>query len=465
MNSKQSRDNVRDRDVTKIYLKEVSQNPLLNHDDEKRLSAQIEQAKRDILLCVWDIPVTRDRLLKEIDLAVRHEPNIMLSVDSDQPVSAELHDKISQVHELITQHVHDQAADLKVQIAQIISELPIQLKFLDTLCEPVNGVIQQINACQGAYLRFAQSQGISRQEFLDNYVSDTPHAAWQTFSQTHAAQISMFTQELDRISSLVGVNHTQLQTKMQEIRKLQKLKDSAVETMLKSNLRLVVSVAKRYMSVSHTPLLDLVQEGNIGLLKAIEKYNWRLGFRFSTYATWWIKQCVLKALNEQHRIIRVPSHMTDLVKRVTRAREEYVKECGHEPSVEEIAAMLEMDTHAVARVWTVAQGTISLETPIGTEEDQNLSSVIEDPDGAKAFEHLAEQDTQRAVSDVLHELTAKEERVIRMRFGIGMDKEHTLEDIGHTFGVTRERVRQIEFKALAKLKDEQLAKRLQAAFE
>jgi RNA polymerase primary sigma factor len=174
---------------------------------------------------------------------------------------------------------------------------------------------------------------------------------------------------------------------------------------------------------------------------------------------------VLKALNEQHRIIRVPSHMTDLVKRVSRAREELMRDTGYEPSQEEIAALLEVDVQVVNRVWTVAQGTISLETPIGSEEDQSLGHVIEDPNGMRAFEQVSEVDQVNAVCDVLGELTAKEERVIRMRFGIGMDREATLEDIGQLFGVTRERVRQIEFKALHKLKQPELARRLQEAME
>jgi RNA polymerase primary sigma factor len=286
-----------------------------------------------------------------------------------------------------------------------------------------------------------------------------------TFVTNNQQVVRKYQDQLCEISSNTGLTAQELSVKITEIKKQQRLKDQAVEMMLKSNLRLVVSVAKKYINVSPTPLLDLVQEGNIGLLKAVEKFKWRLGFRFSTYATWWIKQCVLKALNEQHRVIKVPSHMTDLVKRVSRAQGEFHGSYGYDPGVPEIAQMLGVEESTVARVWTVAQGTISLETPIGTDEDQNLASVIEDVDNMNAFERIADVDAKNAIAQVLSELNPKEERVIRMRFGIGVDRECTLEDIGQALGVTRERIRQIEYKALEKLKDPNLARRMQEAFE
>ena len=458
-----TRERNRDRDATKIYLKEVSHAPLLTHEQEKQLSQQIEHVKTEQILCMLSLKACRERFTLAVSEALAGKPEIMLSVDAEQSLDTKLKDQLTQLHALITQHTVTDS--IKEQIADCVRELPLQLKFLAELIQIVQPIMQQITTCQGAFLRFAISQNITRERFMANYQSETPDKIWQQFVSTHSAQVNTFQQEIHRVSELMGVSPDDLQVKHAHLRQLQRQKEKIVEHMLKSNLRLVVSVAKRYINVSSTPLLDLVQEGNIGLLKAIEKFNWRMGFRFSTYATWWIKQCVLKALNEQHRIIRVPSHMTDLVKRVTRAREEHIKQVGYEPSQEEIAVILEVDVNTVNRVWTVAQGTISLETPIGSEEDQNLGHVIEDPNGMRAFDLVSEVDQVNAVCDVLSELTPKEERVIRMRFGIGMDRECTLEDIGQVFGVTRERVRQIEFKALHKLKQPDLARKLQEATE
>ena len=453
----------RDRDATKIYLKEVSKAALLTHDQEKSLSQQIEHVKTEQVLVMLSLRACRERFILAVQQALDGKPDVMLSVDAEQPLDVKLKTKLESLLNVI--QATDQTDLVRDQIAECVRELPLQLKFLDELMQIIQPVIAQITACQGAFMRFAQSEGITREQFLVNYQNANPAPVWRKFETTHAAQVLTFQEEINRVSELMGVNAEALRECHTHLRVLQKQKERVVEHMLKSNLRLVVSVAKRYINVSSTPLLDLVQEGNIGLLKAIEKYNWRLGFRFSTYATWWIKQCVLKALNEQHRIIRVPSHMTDLVKRVSRAREELMRDTGYEPSQEEIAALLEVDVQVVNRVWTVAQGTISLETPIGSEEDQSLGHVIEDPNGMRAFEQVSEVDQVNAVCDVLGELTAKEERVIRMRFGIGMDREATLEDIGQLFGVTRERVRQIEFKALHKLKQPELARRLQEAME
>ena len=259
-----------------------------------------------------------------------------------------------------------------------------------------------------------------------------------------------------------------LQKKIIEIRKQQKLKDEAIETMLLSNLRLVVSVAKKYNSVNQTPLLDLIQEGNIGLLKAINKFNWRLGFRFSTYAMWWIKQCILKALNEHTRIIRIPTHMSELAKNVSRVRGECVSNNGYEPSIEEIAEMLGIDSDQVYKVYYVAQGTISLDTPTSTKsssDDMTLADLIEDIDAVNPFQLLEAADKNVAVREILSELSPKEERVIRMRFGIGTNEESTLEDIGNKLGVTRERIRQIETKALLKLKKPELSSKILEAFQ
>lgn len=456
-----------DLNATKLYLREVSQNKLLTHAQEIEISQQIENSKKNLVSLLFEIPMAVKSFDSAIQLVVEGQSPTHSAFDLDEPHQQELMQSIQQVQRDIAQYLQSDCKNdqLRTTIAHSISEMPLKLSFLDSVVMPLTQIVKQTVAITGEYMRYAASKQIGREEFINNYQNVTHTKNWLKFVAENTASVCNYQAKLCVISQNTGLTSAELSAKINLIKKQQRIKDQAVEMMLKSNLRLVVSVAKKYINISNTPLLDLVQEGNIGLLKAVEKYNWRLGFRFSTYATWWIKQCVLKALNEQHRVIRVPSHMTDLVKRVNRAQEEFHNCYGYEPGVPEIAHMLDVDTTIVSKVWTVAQGTISLETPIGSDEDQNLASVIEDVDNMNAFDRIADVDAKNAIATVLAELNPKEERVIRMRFGIGMDKESTLEDIGQALGVTRERIRQIEYKALEKLKNPTLAQRLQQAFE
>lgn len=456
-----------EQNATKIYLKEVSKNKLLTHQQEIELSQTIENAKKNLINLLFEVPMCVRAFDAAMNLIVQGNQTAQSAFDLEEDDQQLIMDKIAMLQEKIAAYVISKYQDdtLRTVVAQQISQLPLRLSFLDSVIQPITEIVRQTTSVSGEFMRFAASKNVSREEFLNNYQSHTHTKCWLKFVESNQDQVKQFQDRLAVISKETGLSAAELGVKISQIKLEQKAKDKAVEMMLKSNLRLVVSVAKKYINVSPTPLLDLVQEGNIGLLKAVEKYNWRLGFRFSTYATWWIKQCVLKALNEQHRVIKVPSHMTDLVKRVSRAKEDFHGSHGYEPGVPEIAHMLNIDPSTVARVWTVAQGTISLETPIGTEEDQNLASVIEDVDHLNAFDRIADVDAKNAIAQVLTELNPKEERVIRMRFGIGVDRESTLEDIGQALGVTRERIRQIEFKALEKLKNPELARRMQEAFE
>ena len=467
MNEKQGRERNSDKDATKLYLKEVSRNPLLNHAQEIELSQQIEQAKHQIVLHLFEIPLCVDNFRRSVQNILEGHSDIKEAFDLEDDNTANLSTQLANVLDLISRldPSSKDAPAVRQQVSVEIGQLSFRSAFYDSLIQAVISIVKETTQVSGEFMRYAHSAGISREQFLDNYQNSTPTQKWQAFASSHASQVSSYQQRLAELSERAGMSASSLQCKITAIRLVQKQKDTAIETMLKSNLRLVVSVAKKYINVSPTPLLDLVQEGNIGLLKAIEKYDWRLGFRFSTYATWWIKQCVLKALNEQHRTIKVPSHMTDLVKRVTRARDDYAGLHGFDPSPVEIAKILGVEPHVVAKVWTVAQGTISLETPIGSDEEHSLGAVIEDRDSLNAFDQISAVDTVNAVADVLQQLSPKEERVIRMRFGIGVDNESTLEDIGVKFGVTRERIRQIEFKALDKLKQPELAQKIQEAFE
>jgi RNA polymerase primary sigma factor len=451
----------RDLDPTRMYLKEVSQNALLNHEQEIALSQQIEQARQHMIQGLFGIPQAVNVLKAQLNLMLKGERKMEQAFvcEDDQDLTSLVTQLIGLIDALQTPHADH--ADL----IHKLSEMPMSLQFWDEIVAPFEALSKSMLQAQGAFMRYAMSKGITREQFLHNHDNPSPHAVWRKFMQSHGDQAQQFQNMLHEIAAPTGVGIQELESLVKQIRSARRTKDDAVSRMLKGNLRLVVSVAKRYTQVTSTPLLDLIQEGNLGLMRAIEKFNWRLGFRFSTYATWWIKQCVLKAVNEQHRIIRIPSHMTDLAKKVIQAREDHVTLVGYEPSVKEIAEILKQDEQQVAKVYQVAQGTISLETPVGTEEDQQLGNLIEDEHAVSAFDRVSAQHTQRAVSELLNELTPKEERVIRMRFGIGMDSESTLEDVGNVMGVTRERIRQIEHRALEKLRDPCMSDRLAHAFD
>jgi len=465
-----------DMDATRLYLKQVSKTPLLGHAQEIEIAKRIENAKKSLLCHLFEIPSAvsdfQTRIQKTINGEEGIESFLMVEDEADKEITLNnLKDIHKDIESYMTGNLQDE--NLRLKIAESISTLPTNLAFYDAVVEPFLTLATNITFVQGEFLRFAAEKGVSREVFLEDYMNDgstssSSSSKWTKFLENNKDGVNSYRKKLAEKGAVTGLSLEVFQEKIKKIRAQVREKDRAVDDMLKGNLRLVVSVAKKYLQVSQTPILDLVQEGNIGLMKAIEKYNWRRGFRFSTYATWWIKQCVLKALNEQHRIIRIPSHMNDLVKKVNRAREEYMGSNGFEPSISEISALIGAEESQVEKVYTVAQGTISLETPIGGsngDEDGTISQLIVDTDSANAFDIVAEADISDVFSEVLKELTPKEERVIRMRFGIGVQEENTLEDIGLRFGVTRERIRQIEKSALIKLKEKNMATRLLHAFE